>query len=160
METFKATHSPIAAAQSANSSSKLPFGLYLPCPKSHPYCAGCLQSYIMTKLDPEGDGSGNPSMVVFPLRCPECSLSEWADGIPDDVAARVLSEKNMTTWVGIPHRMSLETSFNIDIPFGSITRSYWIAYQGIIVLILAVLLWFNFMTTRMNHKLNVQHVAH
>ncbi|CAL1708948.1 unnamed protein product [Somion occarium] len=98
METFKATHSPIAAAQSANSSSKLPFGLYLPCPKSHPYCAGCLQSYIMTKLDPEGDGSGNPSMVVFPLRCPECSLSEWADGIPDDVAARVLSEKNMTTW--------------------------------------------------------------
>ncbi|CAL1708947.1 unnamed protein product [Somion occarium] len=46
----------------------------------------------------QGDGSGNPSMVVFPLRCPECSLSEWADGIPDDVAARVLSEKNMTTW--------------------------------------------------------------
>ncbi|KAK7683547.1 hypothetical protein QCA50_013382 [Cerrena zonata] len=99
LENFKPTYSPIMASQSANSSAKLPFGLYLPCPKSHPYCGSCLQAYIMSKLDPGGDGSGNASTdTVFPIRCPECSLLEWADGILDEIATKILSQHQMNIW--------------------------------------------------------------
>ncbi|KAI5834944.1 hypothetical protein K523DRAFT_360231 [Schizophyllum commune Tattone D] len=99
LDVFQLTHSPIKAAASANSSSKLPFGLRLPCPSGHSYCIDCLSSHIKSKLDPSGDGTGaGPSAIVFPIRCPECSPEEWPTGITDDVAQRVLSEKGMVMW--------------------------------------------------------------
>ncbi|THH30196.1 hypothetical protein EUX98_g3975 [Antrodiella citrinella] len=98
METFHATYSPITATKSANSSSRLPFGIYLSCPQSHPYCLDCLTTYIKTKLDPNDDGSGNTNSVVFPIPCPECTLEQWEDGITDEIATRLLTEKVMTLW--------------------------------------------------------------
>ncbi|RDB30352.1 ATP-dependent RNA helicase DEAH12, chloroplastic [Hypsizygus marmoreus] len=98
LEPFLETHSPIKATLSANSSNKLPFGLRLPCPQAHAYCIACLTSYIQSKLDPDGRGVGKSSTIVFPIRCPECSLSEWAEGIPDGVAERVLGENDMVHW--------------------------------------------------------------
>ncbi|RPD65724.1 hypothetical protein L226DRAFT_501257 [Lentinus tigrinus ALCF2SS1-7] len=98
MESFQSTHSPVAAAKSANSSSRLQFGTYLPCPQSHGYCISCLNGYIHSKLDPDGIGAASQSTVVFPIRCPECPVAEWPQGIPDALAERVLSEKGMTLW--------------------------------------------------------------
>lgn len=99
LEPFCATYSPVTASRSANSSARLPFGLYLPCPQSHPYCLTCLCTYIKTKLDPNGDGSGSPNAVVFPIPCPGCTVVQWATGIQDAVAARLLTEKEMALWV-------------------------------------------------------------
>ncbi|KAH8101927.1 hypothetical protein BXZ70DRAFT_932499 [Cristinia sonorae] len=98
MDSFRATYSPVNAAKSANSSNRLPFGLHIPCSQSHPYCLDCLTRYIRTKLDPNGDGSGSTNAVVFPIPCPGCTVVEWSDGISDEVASRVLSEKEMTIW--------------------------------------------------------------
>ncbi|TRM63510.1 hypothetical protein BD626DRAFT_272723 [Schizophyllum amplum] len=99
LDAFQLTYSPITASNSANTSNKLPFGLRLPCPKEHPYCIDCLSSHIKSKLDPNGDGTGNgPSSVVFPIRCPECPNEDWPTGIPDNIAQRVLSEKGMVMW--------------------------------------------------------------
>ncbi|KAL4245496.1 hypothetical protein ABKN59_009402 [Abortiporus biennis] len=98
MDPFQLTFSPIAASKSANSSAKLPFGLSLPCPNSHSYCLDCISHYIKSKLDPEGDGTGNNNAVVFPIKCPECDLQQWGEGIGDDVAKRVLDEKEITLW--------------------------------------------------------------
>jgi len=50
-------------------------------------------------MDPEGIGAGKAAAVIFPIRCPECPLSEWADGIEDDVAKRILDENGMVQWV-------------------------------------------------------------
>lgn len=129
METFHATHSPVAASRSANSSSRLQFGTYLPCPRSHGYCHSCLNGYINSKLDPDGTGVGSQSNVVFPIRCPECSIAEWPDGIPNGIAERVLSEKGMNLWVRsssfIKHTISINAWFN------SITRSFSIAFRSI-----------------------------
>ncbi|PCH44865.1 hypothetical protein WOLCODRAFT_78291 [Wolfiporia cocos MD-104 SS10] len=98
MESFQATYSPLAASRSANSSLRLPYGMRLPCPGNHGYCLGCLSAYIRNKLDPDGDSTFNPDMVVFPVRCPECSVAEWPSGISDDVAERILEEKGMVLW--------------------------------------------------------------
>ncbi|KAI0360484.1 hypothetical protein OH77DRAFT_1501240 [Trametes cingulata] len=98
MEPFQATYSPVAAARSANSSARLQFGTHLPCPMSHAYCISCLNGYINSKLDPEGNGGPSQNTVVFPIRCPECPVAEWPEGIPDEVAERVLSEKGMVLW--------------------------------------------------------------
>ncbi|KAG5654567.1 hypothetical protein H0H81_000092 [Sphagnurus paluster] len=98
MEPFLATHSPFAAVLSANSSSRLPFGLRLPCPQEHSYCISCMSSYIQNKLDPDGTGIGKTSAIVFPIRCPECLIDEWPRGIEDDVAQRVLGQDGMVQW--------------------------------------------------------------
>ncbi|KAL1746746.1 hypothetical protein HDZ31DRAFT_33531 [Schizophyllum fasciatum] len=99
LDVFQLTHSPINASASANSSTKLPFGIRLPCPGAHAYCIDCLNSHIKSKLDPNNDGTGaGPSAVVFPIRCPECALEDWPSGITDDVARRVLSEKGLVMW--------------------------------------------------------------
>ncbi|KAM5533573.1 hypothetical protein V8D89_012789 [Ganoderma adspersum] len=98
MEPFQATYSPAAAIQSANSSGRMQFGTHLPCPQSHGYCISCLDSYINSKLDPDGSGASNPNAVVFPIRCPECPVNDWPQGIPNEVAERVLTEKGMTLW--------------------------------------------------------------
>ncbi|KAG6916428.1 hypothetical protein DXG01_006832 [Tephrocybe rancida] len=99
MEAFTATNSPINAALSANSSTKLQFGLCLPCPKNHAYCISCLTSYIQSKLDPDGRGVGKSGAAVFPIRCPECPLIAWPEGIDDGVARKVLGEDGMVEWM-------------------------------------------------------------
>ncbi len=132
MEPFQATHSPVAAARSANSSSRLQFGTHLPCPSSHGYCISCLNGYINSKLDPDGTGIASQSTVVFPIRCPECPIAEWPEGISDALAERVLSEKGMTLWVScespldnpqLANRNTYSSSY-------STTRSSLIAYLG------------------------------
>src|ERR1700691_2595567 len=52
-DSFIETFSPLSASLSANSSTRLPFGLRLPCPNQHSYCVGCLSRYIICKLDPD-----------------------------------------------------------------------------------------------------------
>lgn len=86
MEPFQPTYSPARAVLSANVSSRLAFGLRLPCPKEHGYRVDYLSTYIMSKLDPDGKGGGTLSGLVFPIRCPECR-NEWS-GIKDTVAER------------------------------------------------------------------------
>ncbi|KAJ7487800.1 hypothetical protein FB451DRAFT_1528476 [Mycena latifolia] len=96
MDTFQPTYSPHAASLSANSSSRLQFGLRLPCPQQHAYCVGCLSSYIESKL------GGDSGIVVFPIRCPECPITDFIDGIPDDIAERILGKEKMVLWLGSP----------------------------------------------------------
>ncbi|KAI8986715.1 hypothetical protein BD414DRAFT_486849 [Trametes punicea] len=98
MEPFQETYSPVTAARSANSSARLQFGTRLPCPGSHSYCISCLNSYIHSKLDPDGMRSMGHDAVVFPIRCPECPITQWPEGITDAVAEKVLSEKGMVLW--------------------------------------------------------------
>jgi hypothetical protein len=50
-------------------------------------------------MDPEGIGAGKSGAVIFPIQCPECPLSDWVDGIQDDVAERILGEGGMVQWV-------------------------------------------------------------
>ncbi|KZT28083.1 hypothetical protein NEOLEDRAFT_1161274 [Neolentinus lepideus HHB14362 ss-1] len=88
MEAFQATFNPIAASRSANSSSRLPFGLHLPCPKSH------------------GSGATNTEAAVFPICCPECSIVEWPEGIQDEITERLLEKEAMTLW---HHRKLLDS---------------------------------------------------
>lgn len=98
-EPFQVTHSPISAALTANSSSKLQFGLRLPCPGQHPYCISCLAEYIKGKLDPSGTGDMSTHIIVFPIRCPGCPIAHWEDGVQDDVAVKVLDAESMSVWV-------------------------------------------------------------
>lgn len=97
-EPFQATHSPVAASQTATSSSRLSYGFRLPCPEEHAYCQPCLTHYVMSKLAPDGNCSGVLETVVFPIKCPECHQGAWEEGISDEVAERFLSEKNMVLW--------------------------------------------------------------
>jgi IBR domain, a half RING-finger domain len=96
---FQEAYSPLSALLSANSSTHLPFGLQLPCPNKHTYCVSCLSQYITSKLDPLGTGRAPEEQIVFPIRCPECPPDEWADGIQDDVAERILTKDRITLWV-------------------------------------------------------------
>ncbi|KAK7046632.1 RBR-type E3 ubiquitin transferase, partial [Favolaschia claudopus] len=98
MDAFQPTFSPYTASLSANSSSRLQFGLRLPCPQQHAYCVGCLTTYIESKLDPDGKGAGSSGIIVFPIRCPECPITDFMDGIPDDIAARVMGPEKMVLW--------------------------------------------------------------
>ncbi|KAI0766296.1 hypothetical protein BC629DRAFT_1596451 [Irpex lacteus] len=100
LEEFQLVHSPVNASNihTTSSSTKLAFGIRLPCPVNHAYCQACLVQYIKSKVDPSNDGSGNVDTVVFPIRCPECPITTWESGITDDIATRVLSEKAMVTW--------------------------------------------------------------
>lgn len=154
-EPFQATHLPLSASRSANSSSKLPFGLNLPCPASHTYCLGCLSSYLKNKLDPQGDGSGNPvEVMVFPIRCPECPIVEWAEGIDDSVAERVLDEKGMLLWVGSFYSAEQQTNL-ICIPHSTIKNCLTVCLV-ITARILVVLCWCNSTTTRTSPRQRVQ----
>jgi hypothetical protein len=110
-EVFQETHSPVSASLSANSSARLPFGLRLPCPNNHPYCAGCLSKYIISKLDPDGTGGAPDEQIVFPILCPECKSDQWADGIQDSVAERILTKDNLVLWV---RRRSISSLYFID----------------------------------------------
>ena len=104
-EEFQLVHSPINASNihKAASSTQLPFGISMPCPAAHTYCQACLGQYVKSKIDPSCDGTGSPDAIVFPLRCPECPIEIWEEGISESVAARVLSEEDMVTWVSISY---------------------------------------------------------
>ena len=82
----------------ANSSTRRPFGLRLPCPGQHGYCISCLNQYIKGKLDPTGTGELSTHATVFPILCPHC-LTDWETGIQDDVAERIFDAESMSTWV-------------------------------------------------------------
>ncbi|KAL4073615.1 hypothetical protein J3A83DRAFT_4357612 [Scleroderma citrinum] len=97
-DAFRVTYAPVTASQTAMSSSHLNFGLCLPCPGEHSYCQSCLVQYIQSKIAPDGDHSGILEAAVFPIQCPECPEDVWPDGIPDDVAQRILGEKDMVLW--------------------------------------------------------------
>jgi hypothetical protein len=97
-DSFIETFSPLSASLSANSSTRLPFGLRLPCPNQHSYCVGCLSRYIICKLDPDGTGRAPEEQIVFPIRCPECPSDQWLDSIQDDVAERILTQDRIELW--------------------------------------------------------------
>jgi hypothetical protein len=128
-DDFKCAHPPVSATPSADSFC-LSDGLRLPCPNQHSYCFGCLSQYIKCKLDPDETGKASEEHIVFPLRCPECPLDQWAEGIQDDVAETTLSKDTIKLWVGncavIDQRV-----------FGYIIRStvkdIWIVFHIIIV---------------------------
>jgi len=105
-EPFQETFSPISASLSANSSSRLSFGLRLPCPQRHSYCISCISAYIHHKLEADGKSIDT---IVFPIRCPECPVSDWGGGIQDDVAQKILNEQSLLIWV----RYQLITVLNI-----------------------------------------------
>ncbi|KAJ7096690.1 hypothetical protein B0H15DRAFT_826053 [Mycena belliarum] len=107
MDPFQPTYTPYAASLSANSSSRLQFGLRLPCPQQHAYCVGCLASYIDSKL------GGDSGIVVFPIRCPECPITDFIDGIPDEVAERILGKEKMVPW---DHQKLLNSTPHIYCP--------------------------------------------
>lgn len=98
-EPFRATYSPLLATLTATSSTKLPFGLHLSCPEKHSYCISCLTEYIKQKLDPTGTGEIDTSTTVFPIRCPECPITQWEAGIQDNIAEKVLDAESMNVWV-------------------------------------------------------------
>ncbi|KZP22010.1 hypothetical protein FIBSPDRAFT_787821 [Athelia psychrophila] len=97
-DIFQDTYSPMSAAQTANSPKHLSFGLRLPCPGEHPYCVDCISQYISSKLDPDGNGGAKDGRVVFPIRCPECPVDKWTEGIPDTVATKVLAKDILDLW--------------------------------------------------------------
>jgi hypothetical protein len=98
-ELFQLSESPLSTSVSANSEKDLPFGLRLPCPNQHTYCVWCLSQYIISKLDPHGTGAAPEDQTVFPICCPECLPNQWADGVPDIVAERILTKDRMILWV-------------------------------------------------------------
>lgn len=84
---------------SGNSSAETPLGICLPCPSRHTYCIGCLSQHIMSKLDPDSNGKAPERHIIFPIRCPDCDLDQWSDGIQKETAKLVLKTEDMVTWV-------------------------------------------------------------
>ena len=132
-EPFQETFSPISASLSANSSSQLSFGLRLPCPRLHTYCISCLSSYIHHKIESDDESQDK---MAFPIRCPECPVAEWVDGIPDEVAQKILDEKSLLIWVRCH---GLEIYYQILISSRSTTANCWTAFLDTIVQTLGVL---------------------
>ncbi|KAI6134825.1 hypothetical protein EDD17DRAFT_1548966 [Pisolithus thermaeus] len=97
-EPFQVTHSPVVASRTATSSNRLNYGFRLPCPEEHAYCQPCLAHYIMSKLVPDENYNGVLETIVFPITCPGCYQGASEEGISDEVAGRILSEKDMTLW--------------------------------------------------------------
>lgn len=94
-EPFRMARSPSRYADS----SRIPYGLCLPCPKLHGYCLDCVTNYIKSKLDPQGNGQGKADGGVFPIRCSECPRTDWVDGIQDTTARKILDNNYMDLWV-------------------------------------------------------------
>jgi hypothetical protein len=91
LESIIKTVNPVLAAKTPTSSSRLVFGLSLPCPSAHTYCLDCIIGHIRSRLDGEG-----ARQAVFPIRCPECPPQEYS--IDDEVAARVLEGELLERW--------------------------------------------------------------
>ncbi|KAI0340375.1 hypothetical protein BDW22DRAFT_1486226 [Trametopsis cervina] len=100
MEAIQLVHSPVNAARyrQVSTSTTRPFGVAIPCPGDHQYCQECLVFYIKLKIDPNGDGRGNPNTIVFPIVCPGCSIADEGGGLTDEIASRILSEKDFQIW--------------------------------------------------------------
>jgi hypothetical protein len=94
LECFLMMFNPGIISKGPTSSMHLLFSLFLPCPKEHRYCFGCLKSYLQSKL-----AEGNASTLVFPIRCPECPIDAWS--FEDGVAAKILDSADMVQWVRI-----------------------------------------------------------
>ena len=94
LETFLRTSNPATVSMGPTSSTRLPFGLRLPCPQQHAYCLKCLKLYLQSKLE-----EGNTGNLVFPIRCPECPIDAWS--FEDEVAAKVLDGADIVKWVRI-----------------------------------------------------------
>ena len=88
------TSNPATVSRGPTSSMRLPFGLYLPCPKKHGYCLGCLRAYLQSKL-----AEGKTGTLIFPIRCPECAVGAWS--FEDGVATKILDSEDMVQWVRI-----------------------------------------------------------
>lgn len=86
------TSNPASVSKGPTSSTRLPFGLYLPCPQQHGYCLGCLRQYLQSKL-----AEGKTGTLIFPIRCPECPVGAWS--FEDQVAARILDGADIVQWV-------------------------------------------------------------
>lgn len=98
-QCFLETNSPVVASRSTNSSPKPLFGLRLPCPSRHSYCTPCLSQYIMRKLDVNSKRKIPRGKLAFPIRCPKCPSDAFTKGIQNETAEKVLTNKNLVTWV-------------------------------------------------------------
>lgn len=63
--------------------------------------------YIRSKIAPDGDHGGVIDATVFPIKCPECPDGMWPEGFSDDLAQRILGEKDMLLWVRANHLFSV-----------------------------------------------------
>ena len=117
LECFLVTSNPATVSKGPTSSSRLPFGLRLPCPQEHAYCLKCLKSYLQSKL-----AEGNTGNIVFPIRCPECPIDAWSFG--DEVAAKVLDSADVVQWVGICATHGEKKLFTMGTAFPKATRHY------------------------------------
>lgn len=94
LEGFLMTSNPATVSKGPTSSTRLPFGLCLPCPQEHGYCLGCLKRYLQSKL-----AEGKTGTLIFPIRCPECPVGAWS--FEDQVATKILDDADMVQWVRI-----------------------------------------------------------
>lgn len=99
MDQVSVSESPLASASRPSASSSTSTGIRLSCLGRHTYCLDCFTKYVLAAIDPQGDGSGQPEKVVFPIPCPECTLEECPTGVTDDDALRSLSFENSNLWV-------------------------------------------------------------
>ena len=148
LECVLMTSNPATVSKGPTSSTRLPFGLYLPCPQKHGYCLGCLKSYLQSKL-----AEGKTGTLIFPIRCPECPINAWS--FEDEVAAKILDSADMVQWVciGITKRESKDIHRDDSIPRSCSTPSLAFTVQTS-----TVLSALKSKTTVRRRKANVQHV--
>ena len=91
LEPVTKTVNPLLTARTPTSSSRLMFGVGLPCPGGHVYCLDCVISYIRSQLE-----EGGSHQTVFPIRCPECPPQDYC--IDDAFASRVLEGDLLDLW--------------------------------------------------------------
>lgn len=148
LESFLITANPATVSKGPTSSTRLPFGLRLPCPQEHAYCRQCLISFLQSKLE-----EGNTGNLVFPIRCPECPIDAWS--FEDEVAAKVLDSADMVKWVRIcATRGEIRYSHHGD----SIPKSYSILSLAFTVLTSIVLFVSKSSTMVGKREVNVQPV--
>ena len=117
LESFLITANPATVSKGPTSSTRLPFGLRLPCPQEHAYCLQCLKAFLQSKLE-----EGNTGNLVFPIRCPECPIDAWS--FEDEVAAKALDSTDMVKWVRILCYTRRNTIFTTETAFPKATRHY------------------------------------
>jgi hypothetical protein len=145
LESFLITSNPATVSKGPTSSTRLSFGLRIPCPEKHAYCLKCLKSYLQFKL-----AEGNTGSLVFPVRCPECPIDAWS--FEDEVAAKVLDGVEMVQWVRICVTQETKHIHHRD----SIPKSYSILSLVFTVLTSTVLSALKSTTMVRKRKVNVQ----
>jgi len=145
LESFLITANPATVSKGPTSSTRLSFGLRIPCPEKHAYCLKCLRSYLQSKL-----ADGSTGSLVFPIRCPECPIDAWS--FEDEVADKVLDGAEMVQWVRIcAHRERIAINHRDSIP-----KSYSILSLAFTVLTSTVLFVLKSRTMVRKRKANVQ----